>query len=101
MKIKSGWTKYVLRKSINELPQRIKWRRDKKGFNVPEDNWLRVDLKDEILTTFKNSTLDKLGIIDQKEFIAHYNQFLNHSKIIHSNDISKVYIAEKWAKLNF
>jgi asparagine synthase (glutamine-hydrolysing) len=101
LKIKNGWTKYILRKAINELPQKIRWRRDKKGFDVPEDKWLRTDLKDEILNTFKNSTLDKLGIIDQKEFIAYYNQYLNNSKIIYSDDISKVFIAEKWAELNF
>jgi asparagine synthase (glutamine-hydrolysing) len=101
LKIKNGWTKYILREAIHELPKRIRWRRDKKGFSVPDDNWLRVDLKEDILNTFKNSTLDKLGIIDQKKFIAYYNQFLNHSKTIYSNDISKVYIAEKWARLNF
>lgn len=97
LKIKNGWTKYVLRKSIKELPDRIRWRRDKQGFVVPEDKWLRIDLREEINRTFKNSVLDELGIIDQKKFLEYYESFLNGNRTIYCNDIAKVYIAEKWA----
>jgi asparagine synthase (glutamine-hydrolysing) len=101
LKIKNGWTKYILRKAVYELPSEIRWRRDKQGFSVSEDKWLREDLKPEILTTFKNSTLDKFGIIDQNKFLEYYNQYLNHKSSIYSNDIAKVLIAEKWAKQYF
>jgi asparagine synthase (glutamine-hydrolysing) len=101
MKIKNGWTKYILRKSIHELPERIKWRRDKKGFDVPEEKWLKSDLKDEILNLFEKSVLDQLGIINQKKFLSYYQQFLNGNKTIFSSDIAKVFIAEKWARNNF
>jgi len=43
MKINNAWTKYVLRKSMeNILPKQIQWRTDKKGFVTPgEVLWLR------------------------------------------------------------
>ncbi|NOU16868.1 MAG: asparagine synthase (glutamine-hydrolyzing) [Bacteroidales bacterium] len=101
LKIKNGWTKYILRKSINELPVEIRWRRDKKGFSVPEDKWLRKDLKHDILDIFSKSTLDELGIIDKKKFLNYYDLFLKGSNKISCDDISKVFIAEKWARKHF
>lgn len=41
-KINDGFTKYSLRKYINDkLPKEIVWRRDKKGFEAPNDIWLK------------------------------------------------------------
>ncbi len=39
-KINNGWTKYILRKTIDSrLPSNITWRRDKKGFETPQSKW--------------------------------------------------------------
>ena len=39
-KLKNGWTKYILRKIIeNKLPEGIVWRKDKKGFITPQGQW--------------------------------------------------------------
>lgn len=100
-KIKNGWTKYILRKSISELPSKIAWRKDKRSFLIPEEKWLKNELKDEILNTFEKSILDKLGIINSKKFLQYYSSFLNGNNSIFFADISKVFIAEKWAKLNY
>lgn len=34
--IKEGWQKWLVRESIEELPKDIRWRRDKKGFTIPQ-----------------------------------------------------------------
>ncbi|WP_343748437.1 asparagine synthase (glutamine-hydrolyzing) [Fluviicola sp.] len=40
-KIHDGWTKYVLRKGMSGLlPKEIVWRKNKLGFNAPENLWL-------------------------------------------------------------
>jgi asparagine synthase (glutamine-hydrolysing) len=40
-KIQNGWTKYVLRKGMSgQLPDQILWRKNKLGFNAPENLWL-------------------------------------------------------------
>lgn len=41
-RINNGWSKWILRKSMDDLlPPEITWRRTKLGFPTPEYNWLR------------------------------------------------------------
>jgi len=40
-KIRNGWTKWLLRKTVNnKLPASISWRRDKVGFEPPQKTWM-------------------------------------------------------------
>lgn len=40
-KIRKGWTKWLLRKSVSEnLPEEIVWRKDKTGFEPPQKKWM-------------------------------------------------------------
>ena len=40
-KIKDGWTKFILRKTMEDkIPSEITWRKNKLGFNAPEKTWL-------------------------------------------------------------
>ena len=50
---KNGWSKYILRKSINDSLSRIKWRKDKKGYTVPNDELIK-----KILPESKNLQFD-------------------------------------------
>jgi asparagine synthase (glutamine-hydrolysing) len=97
-KIKNGWNKNILRESFEELPAEIRWRKDKKGFTVPESQWLKVELKDYIENVFKNSLLEELGCINKKSFLNYYASFLGGSRFIHHFDISRILIAELWLK---
>lgn len=40
-KIHKGWQKYVLRLAMPELPELIRWRKDKKGFTTPHKEWVQ------------------------------------------------------------
>jgi asparagine synthase (glutamine-hydrolysing) len=41
-KLKLGWTKYIMRKAFEDvLPEEICWRKEKVGFEPPQDNWLK------------------------------------------------------------
>jgi len=41
LKIHNGWTKWLLRKSVdNLLPNEIVWRKDKIGFEPPQKKWM-------------------------------------------------------------
>ncbi|MBK9192775.1 MAG: asparagine synthase [Crocinitomicaceae bacterium] len=65
-KIHNGWTKYVLRKTVqNLLPESIVWRKNKFGFNAPEKSWLdQLDsqINDEIR---RSDILKKFIIMDE------------------------------------
>lgn len=89
-KINSGWTKYVLRKMLDKkLNDRVVWRKDKKGFVTPQQNWknemmgsLAAELKDSRLP----SIMDReyvLGLCD-KDFsnAAHLSEFWRAYSVI-------------------
>jgi asparagine synthase (glutamine-hydrolysing) len=97
-KIKDGWNKYILRSSFNELPHKIRWRKDKTGFTIPEEKWLKNDLKEIIFNTIQNSLLDELGLLDKKKLRSYYNSFLKGNPLINYSDISRFYITEQWLK---
>jgi asparagine synthase (glutamine-hydrolysing) len=98
-KLRDGWTKYVARAALDELPARIRWRRDKQGFLTPEESWLRHDLRGRILDMFGGgSRLHQLGVIDQGKFVESYKQFLRGNPLVWYADVSRVVIAETWAR---
>jgi asparagine synthase (glutamine-hydrolysing) len=39
-KIHEGWQKYILRQAMPDLPEKIRYRKDKKGFTTPHDEWM-------------------------------------------------------------
>jgi asparagine synthase (glutamine-hydrolysing) len=96
LKLNQGWTKYILRKTLTEMPAKIRWRRDKKGFSIPEEHWLKNELKNEIKEYFNNSLLAKMGLVDKNKLKQIYDQYLNGSRYIHNTDISRIFITEKW-----
>ncbi len=56
-KIKVGWTKYILRKSMEGiLPEQVIWRKNKLGFNAPEKTWTE-SLKHQMHADILNSKI--------------------------------------------
>lgn len=39
-KIHGAWQKYILRHAMPDLPEEIRFRKDKKGFTTPHDEWM-------------------------------------------------------------
>ena len=70
-KIHEGWTKWLLRKSVNKkLPGEIVWRREKIGFETPQHQWMRNKTLLEFIHESKrklvNSRLLKPAVLDKK-----------------------------------
>jgi len=99
-KIRNGWTKHVLRQAFPELPNAIRWRRDKQGFLTPEEHWLKHDLNDLIRNTFRNSHLSQAGILNEQEFLKCYGEFQRGAAVSES-DIARTWIAERWMQRAF
>lgn len=61
MKIRGGWTKWLMRQAYTELlPQDIAWRKEKIGYEPPQQKWLsRPEIK-------KAVTERKAALVDQK-----------------------------------
>lgn len=62
-KIRNGWTKWLLRKSMEKkLPAAITWRQDKIGFEPPQKQWMQQHQIQEMIGEAK-STLVKEKIL--------------------------------------
>ncbi len=83
-KIKNGFTKYILRVAMqNTLPQSIVWRKDKIGFEPPQQAWLQQNSIIELTEVAKNKLI-KEGIINK----AFQNKTLPAVNAHHQNNIA-------------
>jgi asparagine synthase (glutamine-hydrolysing) len=54
LKIHNGWTKWLLRKSVEDrLPKEIVWRKDKIGFEPPQKKWMEAKPVQEAIAEAK------------------------------------------------
>ena len=101
LKLKDGWTKYILRQAFPELPSKIRWRKDKQPFVTPEEQWIKREFTDVIQRTFRNSRLSDLGILNDKLFQRAYSSFCSGNPLIAYGEISRIMIAERWVETQF
>ena len=59
-KIREGWTKWLLRKTMeNRLPGEITWRRDKTGFEPPQQQWMQNNNVQQLIIAAKQKLVDE------------------------------------------
>lgn len=59
-KIRDGWTKWLLRTSMNEkLPDEIIWRKNKVGFEPPQQQWMQHNKVQEMIMDAKNKLVNE------------------------------------------
>ena len=99
-KLKKGWTKYIFRQAMkNHLPQEIAWRKDKKGFSLPEAVWIKGCLKDEISEiTSPNSELSKHGLVNSIQVEKLFNSYQNNSSSISHKEILQLFFLNRWLR---
>ena len=65
-KIREGWTKWLLRRSMEDvLPSAIVWRRDKTGFEPPQRLWMQDPMLQDYIQEAKRD-LVKAGILSSR-----------------------------------
>ncbi len=86
--IRKGMTKHILREAMQGvLPESIRLRKDKVGFDTPQDKWFRTDkFKNYIVELLNSESFKNRGIIDkfkaEKMFSDHLGKKMNISKEI-------------------
>lgn len=95
--IKKGMTKHFLRNALRDyLPYEIAQRRDKKGFDTPEDKWFRTELfRSLVMDILSSQSFVQRGYIDTKKAVDKYCQHLN-GEINISKEIWKWINLELW-----
>jgi len=105
MKLQKGWTKHILRKAmVSMLPKKINWRKDKQGFVNPQEEWLKNELKPEVLSVFSdNALIFSLGLVDRESLLIKYDTFCSQSAKygkVWYRDIFAPFSLEIWLQLN-
>jgi asparagine synthase (glutamine-hydrolysing) len=77
--IKKGVTKHILRESMQGiLPEVIRQRQDKMGFDTPQDEWFRMPVfKDYITELINSESFASRGVIDVKKVKQIYQKHLD------------------------
>jgi len=91
-KIYKGWSKYVLRKMLDQkLDDKVVWRKDKKGFVTPQQDW-----KNELMTGLTAELRDSdMPSIMNKDYVLSLckKEFSNAS---HLSEFWRAYSVVKW-----
>jgi asparagine synthase (glutamine-hydrolysing) len=97
MIIKKGMTKYILRESMKGiLPEKIRSRRDKMGFETPQDEWFRSALWQKIVFNILNSdSFKERNLVAPQKALQQYNKHLS-GKISVAKEIWKWVHLELW-----
>lgn len=98
LKINKGYSKYMIRKAIHELPKEIAWRKDKKGFDTEENLFKHSKTTQYIKELFASSILEKYGLIKADVFLEEFQKFVGGKTSYWVRNVNRIIFAEIWAK---
>lgn len=99
-KMHMGWTKYILRQAMkNILPEKIRLRKSKLGFSVPEDYWFKHNtiLQREVRATLENSEFI-IRYVDIPKLLQFFDRFIGGWGLRQSSFFFRYFILEKWGQ---
>ena len=100
-KLFHGWTKYILRMAMaGYVPDAIRWRKDKKGFNLPEANWARGEFISHFNARFQDDMLaGRLGFVVPGEVRRLYDRYVKGDGGVAYKNIFSIYCLETWLRV--
>lgn len=95
--IRNGTTKYILREAMKDLlPEKIRMRSEKLGFDTPQDEWFRIPaVKSWLREIIDSESFESRGIWNPEKFTVLFQKHQNR-KISIGTDIWKCIILELW-----
>ena len=102
LKLNRGWTKYSLRKAFEtDLPASIAWRKDKKGFVNPQDDWLKGNLQSSVrdLMGSCDARVYQTGLVDRKGYLERFNAYCAGRGSVWFRDVFAPFALELWLNI--
>lgn len=99
LKLKRGWTKYTLRRAFErELAAPITWRKDKKGFVNPQDEWMKGILRNSVLDIMgqADAQVYKAGLVDRERYLALFDAYCKGRGNIWFREVFAPFSLELW-----
>jgi len=98
-KIRRGTRKYILRNAMRGLiPESVRNRQDKIGFNTPEDIWIKKYYKDEFFDIINSPSFQQRPYFDTREMKQEINNYLRGRRNIEST-IWVWIVLELWLRM--
>jgi asparagine synthase (glutamine-hydrolysing) len=98
LKLHDGWTKWVLREAMaDDLPVKIRWRRDKKAFSTPQAEWLRGPMREWVRAMLASHELRERGFVDTAALTDAYEAWIAGGPSI-SSDLWRILSVELWLR---
>ncbi len=99
MNMRNGWTKYLFRKAMDgRLPEKICWRRDKKGFETPQDRWMRNGPLNAFLRKWASGSSHPAAEFVESDFSEIRGQL--ESCDFNSTAMFRLFCLDKWMGAN-
>ena len=99
LKLSRGWTKYALRKAFErDLPPSITWRKDKKGFVNPQDDWLKGNLQPVVrdLMGRNDARVYQTGLVDKTGYLERFDAYCAGRGHVWFRDVFAPFALELW-----
>jgi asparagine synthase (glutamine-hydrolysing) len=102
LKLRGGWTKWILRDALKGvLPEKVRSRRRKLGFDTPEERWLRTGLCDIVMEVFAEPKLTTSPYLDVEKVRAEFQKFYaGRRDALPATWLLRPLILELWARVH-
>ncbi|MGH9404456.1 MAG: asparagine synthase (glutamine-hydrolyzing) [Terriglobia bacterium] len=102
LKLRDGWTKWILRDAMQGVvPERVRLRRRKLGFDTPESQWLRAYLLGGAQDTFTDSSGKMEPYLNAGKVRAECNKFSQGARdALPASSIVRPLILQVWAQVH-
>ena len=102
LKLRNGWTKWMLREALTgTLPEQIRLRKSKLGFDTPAAAWLTSGLRNGLGPMWRSPELRMGKFINAKDLARECTRFLNHEpSALPAEMLFRAVSLEMWAKVH-
>ncbi|HKF25333.1 MAG TPA: asparagine synthase C-terminal domain-containing protein, partial [Candidatus Acidoferrum sp.] len=102
LKLRGGWSKWLLREAMaGTLPEEVRLRKSKLGFNAPESAWLRAGLENGHRTLCRPSQVRLARLLDPARLAAECRRFLDRSAgALPAEALFRAVALELWARVH-
>jgi asparagine synthase (glutamine-hydrolysing) len=102
LKLRDGWSKWILRNAtVNTLPDQIRLRKTKLGFNTPETEWLRLGLQNGQRKLWDTPKLKMDRFLNAGSLAHECQKFLSQSRgALRPASLFRALSLELWAQVH-
>ena len=102
LKIRDGWSKWIVRSALKGvLPEKIRLRKSKLGFNTPESHWVRYGLQNGRSDFWQDSKLRMERFLSAKVLHEESRKFVNRERgAVAANWLFRAMELELWARVH-